>query len=84
MIAHGAAWFLKERFGECSDIFMYCCDMCGLICIANPAENKYECKSCKNTTNISRVEIPYSCKLLLQEIMTMNIAPIKTENYVES
>ena len=36
-------------------------------------ENIHLCKTCENRTNFSYVEIPYSCKLMFQELLTMNI-----------
>lgn len=80
IISHGASAFLKERLMDVSDPYScYICDMCGLIVINTKRFN--ECKGCNNRTNISLVEIPYAFKLLLQELMAMNISPrIITEN----
>lgn len=84
IIAHGMSKFLKERMLETSDAYTtYVCDDCGLFAqrMKRP-DNKpyptnkdiYHCPACKNKTRISKVMIPYAFKLLIQELMSMNIA----------
>jgi DNA-directed RNA polymerase II subunit RPB2 len=76
MIAHGSLQFLKERMIDVSDNYRaFVCKECGLIAAVNPEEGIYSCKKCKNFVNFSEVRIPYACKLLMQELESMSIAP---------
>lgn len=75
-INQGISHFLREKLFLVSDKYKtHICNKCGLICIADLEKNKFLCQSCKNTTDISLIDIPYACKLLFQELMAMNIAP---------
>uniref|UniRef100_A0A6C0HTD3 DNA-directed RNA polymerase n=1 Tax=viral metagenome TaxID=1070528 RepID=A0A6C0HTD3_9ZZZZ len=75
-ISHGAARFTKERMYDVSDKYeMHTCNLCGLIASYNDVYNIHMCKTCENRTEFSRVKVPYSCKLLTQELITMNVVP---------
>jgi DNA-directed RNA polymerase beta subunit len=74
IVAHGASMFLKERLLECSDNSrQVICKSCGTIAISNQDDNMYLCRKCKNNTDVTQVRIPYSFKLLIQELECMNI-----------
>ncbi len=76
LVAHGASAFLKERMMDTSDNYrVFICRKCGLLCTANPEKNIFKCTQCKNSADIVQVRIPYSMKLLIQELMTMGVAP---------
>lgn len=71
ILAHGTSRFLKERMFEQSDPFQIpVCESC-----SNIATTQKECKNC-HTNNISKLNIPYASKLLIQELNGMLI---KTE-----
>ena len=76
MISHGAARFTRGRMYDASDKYsVYACRKCGLIASYNDKMHIHLCRTCGNRTDFAYVEIPYSCKLLFQELNTMNIAP---------
>tara|TARA_Y100000992_G_C20983556_1_gene358507 strand:- start:289 stop:606 length:318 start_codon:yes stop_codon:yes gene_type:complete len=76
MIAHGASYFLKERLMDVSDKYsVTICNECNMICTGNHKDTIYECKKCNNYGDFTKIYIPYACKLFLQELMAMSIAP---------
>ena len=76
MVSHGASRFTKERIYDVSDKFVvHACNDCGKIAAYNAKKGIYKCNMCDNMTNFSEVQLPYSCKLLFQELITMNVMP---------
>ncbi|WIA17675.1 hypothetical protein OEZ85_014478 [Tetradesmus obliquus] len=74
--SHWSMGFMKERLQDCSDNYrVFICRKCGRFATAaNPERNIWKCLKCKNLVSIAEVRMPYSCKLLMQEIQTMAIA----------
>ena len=76
MISHGASSFTKGRIYDASDKYqLHICNKCGMIASYNDTHQIHFCKTCENRVDFKYVEIPYSCKLLFQELITMNVAP---------
>ena len=76
MVSHGAARFTRGRMYDASDKYsVYVCKKCGLIATYNDEKHIHHCRTCDNRADFAYVEIPYACKLLFQELNTMNIAP---------
>lgn len=76
MISHGMSQFLKERFMETSDQYIvHVCDNCGLFARKVIDSNHYICDSCRETKKISTIALPYAFKLMVQELLAINIMP---------
>ena len=71
LIGHGSALLLYERLMVSSDKYKcQICRKCQLI-VSFPDY----CNYCNSSQYISETEMPYACKLLFQELMSMNISP---------
>lgn len=69
LIGYGASALITERLMESSDAFdTFVCRECGILVY------KAGCSMCNNT-NPTPIRLPYACKLLFQELMSMNILP---------
>ena len=76
MLSHGSVQFLKERTFDCSDkYFVWVDNETGMISPVNPEKGIYKSLYSDNTTRFSKVQIPYSSKLLIQELQSMHINP---------
>lgn len=69
LVAYGAANLLLERLMLSSDVFnITICRKCGLFC-----GRKDWCKFCMSGDYVTSVRMPYACKLLFQEMQSMNV-----------
>ena len=69
LIGYGASNRIMERLMISSDAFTAnVCEQCGLL--------GYEgwCQRCRSGDKVSSIRMPYACKLLFQELQSMNIA----------
>jgi len=70
LISYGSAALLLERLMISSDEFVCdVCQKCGLI--GYPGW----CQCCKTNRHMSSIKMPYACKLVFQELQSMNIVP---------
>ena len=46
-----------------------------MIAAYNNDKHVHICNQCGNRTDFAYVELPYACKLMFQELITMNVAP---------
>jgi DNA-directed RNA polymerase II subunit RPB2 len=73
-ISHGASNFLIDRLVNNSDSYeYYVCDDCGNAAVANLTNKTFNCRLCHQSSRISKVVIPYSFKLMQQELMATGI-----------
>ncbi|CAG8980315.1 hypothetical protein HYALB_00013147 [Hymenoscyphus albidus] len=68
LIAYGASQLLLERLMLSSDAHeVDICERCGMM--------GYQgwCQTCKSTAGVTRMTMPYAAKLLVQELLSMNV-----------
>jgi DNA-directed RNA polymerase subunit B len=76
LLGHGASMMLRDRLLEESDKYiLYICEECGYIAYYDMRQRKYICQHCEDRAQISPVIVSYAFKLLLQELMSLCVAP---------
>ncbi|MCP4760250.1 MAG: DNA-directed RNA polymerase subunit B, partial [archaeon] len=77
LIGHGSTILLKERLLDESDkTTVLVCEKCGLLAIYDRNKDKFYCPICgEKDIIISPVTCSYAFKLLLQEMMSLGLAP---------
>ena len=70
LIAFGASNLIMERLMTASDAFTAnVCMKCGLL------QYKNWCQFCRDGEKVVDIRLPYACKLLFQELQSMNVLP---------
>uniref|UniRef100_A0A069DXS3 DNA-directed RNA polymerase subunit beta n=1 Tax=Panstrongylus megistus TaxID=65343 RepID=A0A069DXS3_9HEMI len=79
LISYGASMMLIERLMISSDAFdVDVCNLCGRLAYSG------WCHACSSSASVSTIRIPYACKLLFQELQSMNVVPRLTlKNYCD-
>mmetsp|Transcript_3489 Transcript_3489/g.13513 ORF Transcript_3489/g.13513 Transcript_3489/m.13513 type:complete len:102 (+) Transcript_3489:2677-2982(+) len=89
LISYGAANLITERLMISSDQFdVHVCEQCGLLGYSRlqgggdargvhnaGAHHTSWCQNCRSDAHMARIRIPYACKLLFQELQSMNVTP---------
>ena len=65
---------MRERLLKVSDDFhVYVCARCGLLALGSATTDTFTCKMCRRAGQVRRIEMPYSCKQLIQELGAAHI-----------
>ena len=73
-MAHGASELLRERLLVSSDMYTAdVCPRCGLVGTKRKIGDALHCTACNKRVKFAKVEMPYSTKQALQEMLSMGI-----------
>lgn len=76
LVGHGASILLRERLFESSDrTLIFVCGNCGFMGWYDARRNELVCPVCREKGDLHPVYVSYAFKLLLQELMSLGIAP---------
>jgi DNA-directed RNA polymerase III subunit RPC2 len=76
LIGYGASALVLERLMISADSFdAAVCQNCGLLAYRDKQTGRDCCISCGTDAEVATLKVPYACKLLFQELQSMNICP---------
>ncbi len=76
LVGHGASLLLRERLFEESDrTTIFVCEVCGFMGYYDARKNVMVCPVCREKGVLHPIQVSYAFKLLLQELMSLGIAP---------
>merc|ERR1711871_1647319 len=82
LVSYGAANLITERLMISSDQFdVHVCGHCGLLGYSTADSERSIrsrsswCQKCRFEDKMAHIRIPYACKLLFQELQSMNVTP---------
>lgn len=76
VVSHGMSSLLWERMMKVSDEFqIFVCGGCGMMAAGNETTKQYNCRICRKGTEVVPISIPYACKQLIQELISVNVVP---------
>ena len=73
LVAHGASLLLKERFDSDKTV-LHVCETCGMIASYDNVKGRAVCVRCSANAKITKVELSYAFKLLLDELKSLGIS----------
>ena len=76
LLAHGVAFILQDRLMNCSDYSQaYVCSRCEslLSCMNDPRTRATICQTCKSSSHVKLVAVPFVLRYLSAELMAMNV-----------
>ncbi|MCO5596788.1 hypothetical protein L7F22_050858 [Adiantum nelumboides] len=81
LLGHGVASNIQERLFLLSDPYqVYVCQGCNTMVTKDGNKHIRICRFCKTSKHIVCLDVPYACKLLYQELLSMGIfMRLKTE-----
>ena len=68
-------WIHRATLQSCLAVQVHVCKHCGLLGYFDANVGYAVCPSTKSPEQMATLKLPYACKLMFQELQSMNIIP---------